>query len=263
MFDNNLQTEATPERVYALCKIVEKKPLNLTELRERMEPEYLQNGTVYFNTYRNTAEELELISISDNVVSLSVNPVVVASLDSMRRYVNAHLERFHEGKFYMLTHEYYGRGVSILTDENSVVKMAGSLSASLGIPVSAIDMRAWRFWTSFLGLGYMQDMLLLPNAAVFLQDAIANADLKAGQYSFGNFISAIQPYCGMIFGEEISGHVINYGVSNGLRTLHDMGMIRMEHVLDQQDIWSLFPIPAHQIPETVTNVTLLKQEVIR
>ena len=256
MFDNNMRTEATPERVYALCKIVEKKPMSLAELRERMEPDYLQNGSTYFHAYRNAAEELELISISDNVASLSVDPIVINSLENMRRYVNARMEHFHEGKFYKLTHEYYRRGVNILTEENSVVKMAGSLSASLGISVGGDDMRAWRFWASFLGLGYMQDMLLLPNAAVYLQDAIKNADLNPGQYSFGNFITAIQPYCGMVFDEEVSSHALNYGASNGLRTLHDLGVIKMEHVLDQQDIWSLYPIPAHQIPDTVTNVTL-------
>lgn len=263
MFDNNMRTEATPERVYALCRIVEKKPMSLTELRERMEPEYLQNGSVYFHTYKNAAEELELISVSDNVASLSVDPAVVSSLASMRRYVNARMERFREGKFYKLTHEYYRRGAGILALEDSVVKMAGPLSTGLGIAVGGDDMRAWRFWASFLGLGCMQDMLLLPNAAIYLQDAMVNAGLTTGQYSFGELIHAIRPYCGMIFGDEVSGHVMNYGVSNGLRTLHDLGVIRMEHVLDQRDIWSLFPIPAHQIPETVTNVAILRQEVIR
>lgn len=257
MFDNNMRTEATPERVFVLCKIVEKKPLSLAELKERMEPEYLQNGSVYFHTYRNVAQELELISISDNMVSLCVEPTVVASLESMRRYVNARLERFHEGEFYKVTHEYYRRGSSILSEKPNIVNLAGSFSASLGIRVDGDDMRAWRFWASYLGFGSMQDMLMLPNAATFLHDAIANAALEKRNYSFGEFVGAIRPYCGIVFGEEVSNRVMNYGVSNGLRTLHDLGEIRMEHIMDQQDIWSLYPLPAHQRSETVTNVTIL------
>lgn len=37
-----------------------------------MEPDFLQNKSSYFNDYRNAAEELGLISISDDLVSLAV-----------------------------------------------------------------------------------------------------------------------------------------------------------------------------------------------
>lgn len=53
-------TTAIPERVYALCKIVEKGPISLSELKDKMEPEFLGNGSVYFNDYKNAAQELEL-----------------------------------------------------------------------------------------------------------------------------------------------------------------------------------------------------------
>lgn len=257
MFEDNMRTEAIPERVYTLCKIVEKKPLSSAELRERMEPEYLQNGSIYFPTYRSAAQELGLIAILDGMVTLCVEPKVVASLESMRRFINAHPERISGGEFYRVTQEYFRRGDKILTQEANVVNLAGSLSVSLGIRISGDEMRAWRFWATYLGFGFLQNMLLLPNAATFLRDAIVNSHLDRGMYSFGDFIAAIRPYCEIVFDEEISNHVLNYGVSNGLRTLHDMGIIRMEHILDQHDIWTLYPVSFHQIAGTVTNVTIL------
>ena len=38
MFREKMVTSAIPERVYVLCKIVEKGPISGSELREKMEP---------------------------------------------------------------------------------------------------------------------------------------------------------------------------------------------------------------------------------
>ena len=55
MFKEKMVTTAIPERVYALCKIVEKGPISLSELKDKMEPEFLGNGSVYFNDYKNAS----------------------------------------------------------------------------------------------------------------------------------------------------------------------------------------------------------------
>ena len=61
----------------------------------------------------------------------------------------------------------------------------------------------------------------------------------------------------IIIGTDVSNHQINYGLSNALRTLHDSGIIKLEHILDSSDIWNLHPLKAHPISGTVTNVTIL------
>ena len=87
---------------------------------------------------------------------------------------------------------------------------------------------------------------------------IAHAGLEQGRsYSFGAFIESILPYSRMIVDDDPANRQISYGVSNGLRSLHDMGIIRLEHILDQTDIWSLYPQP-HQIAGTVTNITICR-----
>lgn len=74
-----------------------------------MEPDFLGNKSSYFNDYRNAAEELGLISISDDLVSLAVEDKVVKSTDNMRKYINQQLEKFNAGQFYLVTNAFLRR----------------------------------------------------------------------------------------------------------------------------------------------------------
>ena len=53
MFREKMVTPAIPERVYVLCKIVEKGPISSSELKEKMEPAELNadTSTAYFPDY--------------------------------------------------------------------------------------------------------------------------------------------------------------------------------------------------------------------
>ena len=257
MFKNKMETESIPERVYTLCKIVEKAPITNQDLKERMEPSFLGQKTLYFNFYRNTAEELKLISISDNVLSVAVEKEVLESYESFRKYVNSIIHRYEGGEFYAVTKAYFGLDNKIFSGEKNVAAMTDELSRICKRNIDAKSMRAWRFWASFLGFGYLQDMFLIPNADVFVADIIENAKLVKGvKYSFGEFVKMITPYVNVIWDADEGRKQINYGLSCGLRTLHDQGIITMEHILDQEDIWSIYPLKAHAIATTVTNITI-------
>lgn len=259
MFREKMVTPAIPERVYVLCKIAEKGPISGSELKEKMEPAELNadTSTAYFPDYRTTAEELGLIITSDNMVSLAVDPSVIESRQTMRKYINGVLRKFSDGQFYQVTHAYYMLGADALKTEKNLSNLGPVMSELTGQKVDAMAMRAWRFWVSYLGLGYLQEMFMIPNADVFLQDVIELAGLEKGKkYSFGEFINLISPYCGIIMDETLKNHQLSYGMSNGLRTLHDMGILKMEHFLDQKDIWTLYPLKAHPIRDTVTNITI-------
>lgn len=259
MFREKMKTPAIPERVYTLCKIVEKKPLTVQELKNKMELDYLQQSTSYFADYREAAEELGLISVTDQNVELAASPSAVRSMADMRRYVNGRLEEFADGQFYRVTKAYYARGANVLHGEQNVANLAPSLEEEVGRPLDAKAMRAWRFWIVYLGFGYLHGMFLVPNADVFLHDLMDGTDFeKHHTYSFGEFIEKILPRAGIVIDADPSNRQLSYGVSNGLRTLHDAGVIRMEHILDQQDIWSLYPLKAHDVETTVTNVTILE-----
>ena len=49
---------------------------------------------------------------------------------------------------------------------------------------------------------------------------------------------------------------INMAMSNGLRSLHDEGVIQLSHKLDSGDMWFLYEAELHAIKSTVTHVTI-------
>lgn len=257
MFRGKMTTPAIPERVYALCKIVEKGPITTSDLRERMEPSFLNNTSVYYSDYRAAAEELKLITISDNVVSLAVESKEIKTIEAMRSYANGMLEEFRSGQFYKVTEAYFNMDTKILSGPKNIAQWGDIFRNDLGIEVDDKALRAWRFWAPFLGFGYMQDMFFIPNADIFLKDLINQSRLeKRKQYSIGEFVKALCSEGNIILQHTQEEKRLNFGVSNGLRTLHDEGYLKMEHVLDFEDIWSLYPMKAHNISGTVTHITI-------
>lgn len=252
-------TPAIPERVYTLCKIVEKKAMSTSEVKEKMEPSYLNQKSSYYNDYRNAAEELQLITVTDNVLSVAVDASVLKNMDTMRSYINGQLNQFREGQFYKVTKAYFDMGEEILHGEQNVANMASLMTLKTGISVDSMAMRAWRFWASYLGFGYLQDMFVIPNADTFLQDIISEAEFeKNKRYSIAEFLEKLRPHSDIIIDSSNGIKKFSFGVSNGLRTLQDAGAIRMEYILDQEDTWNLYHVDALSANETVTNITVLK-----
>lgn len=257
MFKEKMVTPAIPERVYALCKIVEKCSITASEIKEKMEPDFLGNKSSYFNDYRNAAEELGLISISDDLVSLAVEDKVVKSTDNMRKYINQQLEKFNTGQFYLVTNAFFEKGSDIFKEDKNIANLGPMFSEMTGLQVDAMAMRAWRFWASFLGFGYLQDMFIIPNANVFLKDIILKSNIEKNKmYSISEFVDILSPKANIIF-SDLSNKKFNYGVSNGLRALQDSGFLKMEHILDQKDIWALYPMKAYSNDSIITNIMIL------
>ena len=257
MFKEKMVTPAIPERVYAFCKIVEKGSITASEIKEKMEPDFLGNKSSYFNDYRNAAEELGLISISDDLVSLAVDDKVVKSTDNMRKYINQQLEKFNVGQFYLVTNAFFEKGSDIFKEDKNIANLGPMFSEMTGLQVDAMAMRAWRFWASFLGFGYLQDMFIIPNANVFLKDIILESNIEKNKmYSISEFVDILSPKANIIF-SDLSNKKFNYGVSNGLRALQDSGFLKLEHILDQKDIWALYPMKAYSNDSIITNITIL------
>lgn len=54
------------------------------------------------------------------------------------------------------------------------------MSELTGEQIDAMEMRAWRFWVTYLGFGYLQDMFFIPNANVFIEDILHHLNLPQG-----------------------------------------------------------------------------------
>ena len=71
MFQNKMVTPAIPERVYTLCKIVEKKATSTSEVKEKMEPSYLNQKSSYYNDYKNAFEDALKLCKKDDLLLIS------------------------------------------------------------------------------------------------------------------------------------------------------------------------------------------------
>lgn len=251
-----MQTPAIPERVFALCKAITNKEMAEKDLKELLEPSHLGGKTVYFGIVRTAAEQLGLINIKDDTISLAIGKENVISIETMRKYINLNLENHKESLFYNVTKAYFSMGIEVFEHEN-VSKMCDLIGEKINRKVDEDDMRAWRFWVSYLGMGYMHDMLMLPNASTMISDVVYGRQLKKDvEYSMSEFIDEIRPYCDILLENVEEENKFNYGFSNGLRSLHDQGKIILQHKLDRGDMWFLYPLEFHAIKETVTHITI-------
>lgn len=262
MFGNKMQTSAIPERVYALCREVASRPKDENTLKLLLEPQNLGGKTPYFGIVRTAAEQLQLINTKENTISLAVDKEAVKSMDNMRHYINMHLELVSDSLFYKVTQGYLDMGTEVL-DHNSVSKMSDVMGRNIGEKVIEDDMRAWRFWMAFLGFGYMHDSqagaagILLPNTAVFLRDIIESLKFKKKTgYRIDEFVDVVMPYAKIALHNAVDTKTFNYGFSNAIRMLNDLRVIKAEHRLDAQEIWSLHPCEGHDLETTVTHITI-------
>ena len=183
MFIGNMGTEAIPARVYALYKIVEsKKGISRSELQGLMEPKEIYEGTSYFSAIMKAAEELKLVENKENVVSLLDDTERLKTIEDFRKYVISILPNLSDGQFWKCANIIVNMNeriyeYSAISDSN----MLNYVSKRLGGTVTAPMIRGWRFWSQFLGFGFMNEMVFLPNAYIYVKNVLRLMNLEEMQ----------------------------------------------------------------------------------
>ena len=161
MFKTNpdsMRMEPTPERVLSVCRVIAQKSMTRDELRKTLTlggSNEKQMAPV--NDSINVAlEELSLIKTQDNRLALAVDPKVLSSPASFRRYVSGRVFYAKDTTFYMFTKWLIAQNERIfsLRTWEGLAKTCGSEVKEL----AALDdnaVKGWRFWAAFLGLGYL------------------------------------------------------------------------------------------------------------
>lgn len=110
------------------------------------------------------------------------------------------------------------------------------------------DMLGWRFWASFLGLGYIHGTELIPNMYVRVRDVLATEFTKS--FSFDEEIPANQFFT-WIFTKipeaKMEDGSINLALSSAIRTLRDMNEVVPLALMDA------IPMYLYELPEDSTN----------
>ena len=174
-------------------------------------------------------EELSLIKADADKLLLAVEPSVIASPVAFRRYVSTRVFSAKETTFYMFSKWLIAQNERIFSMKSweGIAKTCGSEVREL----SAINENAvlgWRFWAAFLGLGYLSGTMIIPNMKLRLEDVLATTYPEKFKYNetilaqdFTIWLSAKLPEV------EFSGK-LPLALSAGLRTLHEVGLIKLE-----------------------------------
>lgn len=196
MFTGNMVTEAIPVRVFALYKIVtSKKDISRSELQELMEPSGIYEGSSYFSIILKTATELKLVDVQDNTVVALVSKEQIKTIDDLRSYVISKLENYEEEQFYKCTNAIVNLDEKIYKYASiSDSEMLNYLSERAGQQITAQMARGWRFWAQFLGFGYMNGFVFLPNAYIFVKDVIKLIGLEKREYQMDEFMTMFNQY---------------------------------------------------------------------
>jgi len=244
MFTGNMVTEAIPARVFALYRIVSsKKNISKTELQGYMEPEGIYEGSSYFAAILKAATELKIVDVQDNYVIPIVDKDKMKTIEDFRLHAISKLDSFENEQFYKCTNAIVNLNEKIYSYASvSDNDMISYLSNATGQQINAPMARGWRFWAQFLGFGYMNGFVFLPNAYIFVKDVLKLMELeKKKEYLIDDFMMRFNQYGKILSGNMQPDKTVNLAFSSALRELHDNGEITLKYISDQGSKWNLYP----------------------
>ena len=256
-FSNRINKEATPKRVYAFLKLVEYKEMTKEELETYLQPKELNRGNnTPFNAVYSFAEKSNLIErdFGDTIILKNIESKHLKDWNYYRKFMAKLLLSNENSNFVKFTSWY-------LQQEKDVFNYSSSkdiqkyLSGDVGVFIED-DILGWRFWVSFLGIGFLSGGIIIPNTYQRIKDVLEE-DLsieREVEIPFGEFLDKLLINC-KEFESCINGNNINFGISNGLRTLHDQKLIQLIKTSDSTNVWHLYRTE-HEILEDVTSIRI-------
>jgi len=247
MFGKNpddMRMEQTPERVLAICRMAARGRLSQAELFSAL--------NLGFNTEKEkdairkcfnvAANELHMVRLANNMVEIEVPESAVETPAAFRRYVASRVFKSSDTTFMMFSKWVIGKNESLFEYgkwENMAVQCKTELPELTSLNENGV--LGWRFWAAFLGLGYLSGTMLIPNMKTRIQDVLATD--FGNRFKYGEAVRATD-FCEWLRGQlpecEI-GIKLPLALSAGLRTLADLGLIKLESWRDANRI-SLYPV---------------------
>lgn len=253
MFDNNVKTEAIPERVFELCKIVCGKVIPETEVKELVEPCKLPSASNYFPFVRDVAIELKLIEKIDANLQFVGDKSVIKSLESFRFYCNSLVWKNENSFFYKIAEMLLDSNDKWFGDNITSLEVLSEMRVRVSPSVNETMLRGERFWLSFLGFGYVNEaskIVFLPNMYIAMKDFINMCRFEKGkEYSVSEFVYAICEYSKVAFEKAYETKQFNLAVSNALRQLDKNKEIRLVRNSDSKEKWNLYKLETQNITE--------------
>lgn len=240
MFKENdsMRPGPTPERVLAICRLLEDDSYNQTEIytltqlnEEAISEEALQHSI-------EAAKELGLIRVEHSKYILNIPKESLRSAVAFRRAIAPIIFARANSTFFKLTEWFITNSDKVL-ELSKFSEYAAEASRAGITTVTENDVLGWRFWMRYLGHAYQYNKTLIPNMKVRLEDALVGT--KAGTHmSCTQFIIWLKEHL-----PEAASSCNNTGlslaVSNGLRSLQDEGKVELVATKDAIRI-ALYPL---------------------
>lgn len=253
MFRTNpdgMRMEPTPERVLSVCRLIAQKSLTHEELRQAMTLGKNDEKAIdQINKSLAVAlEELNIIRTRNNLLELAVTPDVLATSISFRRYIANTVMLKKDTTFHMFTKWVVSKNEELFgykTWETMAKVSSAEVPELSGMSENAA--LGWRFWATFLGIGYLCGTMLIPNMKIRIEDLLATA--FADKFTYDEPIRAtefVNWLLTRIPEADISSTKLSLALSAGLRTLHELGQVKLETWRDSNRIF-LYPVDGDPI----------------
>lgn len=236
---DRMRPGATPERVLSLARMIQQKPMGQMEVAKCCElKDDVQTASEGIRYTLSAAEELGLIENQEGKYQFIAEPATIASPEHFRKYVASKVLAKENSTFFKVTQWFVASNKKVLL-LSKFADFAAEI-AKAGIDhVDENDVLGWRFWVRFLGIAYQYQTTLIPNMCVRLLDAMQDlADRQ--EIGCGEFLSWLKTNVPEA-ASSCSKDGMCLAVSNGLRTLHDLGKIEMVSANDAEKIY-LYPL---------------------
>ena len=228
---DGMRMEPTPERVLSVCRLVSHKSMSRDEVRTAMTlVDNEEKALDQINKAINVAlEELSLIKADADSLVLAVDPAVIASPKAFRRYVGARVFSAKDTTFYMFTKWLIAQNERIFalkSWEGMAKTCASEVNELSALPENAV--LGWRFWAAFLGLGYLSGTMIIPNMKLRLEDILATKYTQKFRYNETVLAQDFILWLSTQLPEVEISSKLPLALSAGLRTLHELGLIKLE-----------------------------------
>lgn len=246
---DRMRMEATPERVLSVCRLVARESMSRDEVRKLMTlgtNEDGEDGPIN-RSISVSLEELSLINEENGKLILSVDPAVIASPVAFRRYVSARVFSAKDTTFHMFTKWLISQNESIFSLGNweGLAKTCGSEVKELAA-LNENAVLGWRFWAAFLGIGYLSGTMIIPNMKIRLEDILATEYAERFKYNETILAQDFMLWLSAKIPEVEMGSRLPLAFSAGLRTLHEIGLIKLETWSDSTPVM-LYHVDGEQI----------------
>ena len=254
-----MRMEATPERVLAVCRMIAKQEMSETDLYAAMT--LGQSPDKKLDEVNRSLEvaktDLGLLSDEDGILRLAVPEEIIASPVSFRRYVASKVFPRTQLTFVLFTKWVISQNERIFSLEKwETLAMTARAEVAALSGMNENAGLGWRFWAAFLGIGYLNGTMILPNMTIRLQDLLAMEYQK--NHEFGKPIAAkdFTLWLRSKLPEVDFSDALPLALSAGLRTLHDLQLVHLETRPDTERI-PLYYVDADPFNE-FSHITVLE-----